>query len=537
MKKIILLFCILLVASVLRLFMLGGMPPGLTNDESSYIYSSYSVWKTGRGVDGTFLPLSFNTDSSNSPVPIYIDAPFVGILGVSPFSGRLPYALLGIASVFLTYLIAKKLFNNEWIGLLSAFVLAISPWHIHVSRAAFDSTIALFFYLWGIYLFLKNREKGNILWSLIPFLLGFYSYHATKFFFLFFLPFLLILFWPDLKKRSGQRLMFIACYILILISFAAVLHFGQVTRQETTILTPSDKKVAETVDYERATSTAPFFVQQIFNNKLLTMFRVYRENFLEPFSPQFLFLYGDTNSSGLQFGTFSRGTMYIIEFPLLFFGLYFLCRKYPLKTQLFIFGSLLCAVVPSGFAGGKTFALRDLPMIPFLSLIVGVGIYNIFGYKFSAKIKYVLFGITSIFYIFLVSGYLYQYYTRYSIYGSEAWMLNRKQLAQFILSNKNRYTGVYLAWGEKIFLAQYGIFGQIDPNIIQKAWKEQNPVVGNVHFNVPCLPDKNGEFTQKFAGKNLYIAPVTCNVGVSPQIEITNPQTNETIWKIYAAGS
>jgi len=128
-----LLLGILLLASLLRFVNSGNVPYGLSNDEASYIYSAYSVWTTGKGIDGTFLPISFNTDSSNSPVPIYLTAPFVGLLGISPETGRLPFVLLGIASIFVLYFLVKELFGNETIALFAATVLSISPWHIHVT--------------------------------------------------------------------------------------------------------------------------------------------------------------------------------------------------------------------------------------------------------------------------------------------------------------------------------------------------------------------------------------------------------------------
>lgn len=539
MKKGFLLFCILLLASTLRLFDLGSIPYGLTNDESSYIYSSYSVWKTGRGIDGTFLPLSFNTDSSNTPVPVYIDAPFVGLLGVSPFSGRLPYALLGIASVFLIYLIAKKLFKNDWIGIFSAFVMAVSPWHVHLTRAAFDVGVALFFYLLGIFLFINGFKKGNILWSLIPFLLGFNSSHPIKFFYIFLLPFLIILFWDDLKEKKMQKILFFIGYFVTLLSFAGILVFGGVTRQETTLLSLSDKNVVNTVNSERSTSSAPQFLRNIFNNKFLTVFRITRENFLEPFSPQFLFLYGDTNSSGLLLGTFSRGEMYIIELPLLLIGLGFLFKKNSLKTKIFIIGGLICAVIPSGFASGKTFVNRDLMMVPFLSILVGLGIFQISQYarKHSKSFTVIGVGFLGISYLFLISSYLYQYYYRYSLYGSEAWMKNVRTVTTLIGKNTKNYNNIYVAYvasDQKIFLTQYGIFARIDPTLVQKAWRQKNPVIGNVIFNYPCLIDNHGTFKGVIPSRSLYVIPGDCNMNVSPQIEImdtVNPV--QAKWKIY----
>src|SRR6185312_9145899 len=118
MKKYILLILIIVFALALRVWQLNTLPFGVENDEVSYIYSAYTVWQTGgHDIAGKFLPLSINLDSSLSPVPVYITAPFVGLFGLSPLTGRLPFALAGVGSVILVYFLAKVLFKNEYIGL------------------------------------------------------------------------------------------------------------------------------------------------------------------------------------------------------------------------------------------------------------------------------------------------------------------------------------------------------------------------------------------------------------------------------------
>lgn len=531
MRKNIVFFVILLIACILRLYQLGSVPYGVTNDEASYIYSAYSVWHTGRGIDGTFLPLSFNTDSSNSPVPIYISAPFVGILGVSPFSGRLPYAVSGIGSVILVYFIAKKLFQKEVLALSSMFVMAVSPWHIHMSRAAIDGVMALFFYLLGLYLFLRGKEKGNVLWSLIPFFLGFYSYHAMKFFFIFFLPLLLIIYKGELLKQKKQLVFFVVGYVTIILSFFLVGSVAHVTRQESTLLSFSDINVVKVVNFERNTTLAPQKVSAFFNNKFMTAGRIVRENFLEPFSPQFLFLYGDTNSSGATLGLFNRGGMYIIEVPLLLIGLYAVAKKK--KITFLLFGGLICAVLPSTFASGKTFAIRDMLMIPFLSILVGAGIDAIREHLKTTTKKQIFILSLGIVYAFFIVNYLYQYYYRYPIYGAQAWMRDRREISALIQQKSHLYSHIFVASSEKDLLMQYGIVGQIDPTLIQAAW-QHGSVVGSVQFGFHCLLDKDGKFIEKLPPHSLYIAPGTCNNTVSSQGNIKNVMNpSEVLWKVY----
>jgi len=83
--------------------------------------------------------------------------------------------------------------NNRIISLTAAFLLAISPWHLQYSRAAFEVTELLFFYLTGIYFFLKSLRNPKFLWlSAISFGLTPWIYSSAKLFTPILLLFILI---------------------------------------------------------------------------------------------------------------------------------------------------------------------------------------------------------------------------------------------------------------------------------------------------------------------------------------------------------
>lgn len=210
---------ILLLATILRFWNLGEIPGGMTEDEKIYIYNGYSIWQTQKDIVGEYLPLAFNHVNSFSPVPIYLIAPFVGLLNLSLFSARLPFAIMGVLGIWILFLITRRLFQKDSIALASAMVLTLSPWHLQFSRIAYDGAAALFFILCGVYLFLRLKDRGSIFFSLPFFLLGFYSYHATKIFLLALIPLLIITFWGDLKTRRREVGLFIIGIAVILLSF------------------------------------------------------------------------------------------------------------------------------------------------------------------------------------------------------------------------------------------------------------------------------------------------------------------------------
>jgi 4-amino-4-deoxy-L-arabinose transferase-like glycosyltransferase len=160
----ILLICILLLASVLRLYALDVYPQNFNQDGILLGYDAWSIWITGHDHHGVWLPIFFRSfwsphvpNDYDPPVSRYVVAPFVGILGLSEFSTRLPLALMGIATVFLVALLGRRWFNPA-AGLLAALLLTIDPWHINFSRIAHPGSCIPFFTVVSLYCFTRGTS-------------------------------------------------------------------------------------------------------------------------------------------------------------------------------------------------------------------------------------------------------------------------------------------------------------------------------------------------------------------------------------------
>ncbi len=95
------------------------------------------------------------------PLVFIIQYIFFKFIGVSTFTARLPFVVFGTLSVYLIFLITKKLFNNENLGLITSFILAILNYHIWISRTGYLEGILIFFILLGFYYFLKLLENNS----------------------------------------------------------------------------------------------------------------------------------------------------------------------------------------------------------------------------------------------------------------------------------------------------------------------------------------------------------------------------------------
>src|SRR3989338_9604457 len=118
MKKVFLI-AIILVASVLRLYKLGSVPPSLYWDEASLGYNAYSILTTAHDEHGKFLPLINFAAFGDYKPPGYIYAAVapIALFDLSEFAVRFPSAFFGVLTVVLTYFLAKKLFENENVAL------------------------------------------------------------------------------------------------------------------------------------------------------------------------------------------------------------------------------------------------------------------------------------------------------------------------------------------------------------------------------------------------------------------------------------
>jgi 4-amino-4-deoxy-L-arabinose transferase-like glycosyltransferase len=174
----LLIISITLLAGFLRIYKIAEIPPALSWDEVSIGYNAYSILKTGRDEHQKFLPVDTFVAYGDykPPLAVYITVPFVAMFGLNELAVRLPSAFFGTFTVLLTYFFVRSLFRAEdseirvrsksknlastsmgWqasLALISTLILAISPWHINLSRAGFEANIALFLVLLGIYLFL-----------------------------------------------------------------------------------------------------------------------------------------------------------------------------------------------------------------------------------------------------------------------------------------------------------------------------------------------------------------------------------------------
>ena len=154
----ILLGVILLVAAVLRLWKLGQVP--FMHDEFSALFrlkfdSFHDLIHYG----------VMEGDSHPAGVQVFLYY-WTQLVGWNELWVKLPFALMGIASVFLIYVIGKQWFNRKT-GLLAAAFFAVSQLTVFYSQLARPYSAGLFFVLlttffWNKILFAPKKPSIGI---------------------------------------------------------------------------------------------------------------------------------------------------------------------------------------------------------------------------------------------------------------------------------------------------------------------------------------------------------------------------------------
>jgi hypothetical protein len=149
----------LLIGVMFRVWSFDDHPPGLEQDEASIAVEAASLYYYGMDRNGISYPVHFIAwGSGQNALYGYLLIPLVS-LGLTAFTIRLPMLISGILTLLIVFGIARKIFSPS-IALLSIFLLAISPWHITISRWALESNLFPFVFSLSFLCFLYIDRRS-----------------------------------------------------------------------------------------------------------------------------------------------------------------------------------------------------------------------------------------------------------------------------------------------------------------------------------------------------------------------------------------
>jgi len=146
---------ILVIALILRL---------ITINQSLWLDEAINV-NVARALDVKSLILNYSLGDFHPPLFHILLRGWILLFGSSEISVRIPSVILGVATVYITYLIGRKLFENKT-ALVAATLLATAPLHIYYSQEARMYMLAAFLTSLSVYFFISILKKDNLwLWT------------------------------------------------------------------------------------------------------------------------------------------------------------------------------------------------------------------------------------------------------------------------------------------------------------------------------------------------------------------------------------
>jgi 4-amino-4-deoxy-L-arabinose transferase-like glycosyltransferase len=507
---ILIVICIL--AAALRLFSLASLPNGFHVDELDAGYIGRYIIENGRDITGRVLPLYYDKFGDFRPTGIfYLTGLSVKLFGSTPFAVRLPAALLGIATVVAIYGLAYELFRSRTASLSAAAAVALSPWHIVLSRATSEGIAGLFFVTAGLWLSLAglNGKNGKqLIRGIVLMLVSYLFYHPFRIVVPAFAAMLMLhpaaAKWGKRTVLSGLGISIILTLILSLTS-AGTGRLSQVAFYTNPLVTGK-------TDTLLGSEGAGHIIQaRIFHNKGVIYLREFIVQYSKYFSPEYLFLNG-----GLpyRYTVPEQGLIPIVSVPLILMGLYGLFRKKDAWPFL-ITGILLAAApIPAALTYEDTPNVhRSMTMIIPLALLIGSGMDTLITITKRKWIRIAAIGSITI----ILTAETAYFWHQYAVHSPSLKPFYRQdgylEAAALIAKRQGNTDGIYVTGYEHMPL--YVLFAEGDYSFRTFGGKSNDVLIdriGPVRFFHSWCPDNvpaGGNKTIVISGSDCKLPPGT----------------------------
>lgn len=472
------LIAILIIAALTRLLFLGQFPNGFTGDEAQQGYSAYSILKTGKDEWGEILPLfPRGFGDFKPPLYTYLTIPMIAIFGLTVEAVRLPAAIVGILSVLVVFFLAKELTNgasgtkNKKIAFWSAFLLAISPWHIQLSRTAFEGGVGVLTFSLFLLYFLKSSAKNYILASIFAGL-TLYTYHSWRLFIIFLLMGLVIVY----RKKLLIGKNWVAALILAVFFLPLVFNINSILARSSDVGITSQSQITGYFQ-NKSISILPYQIDRVFDNKVIFIGSEFLKNYLSYFSPSFFFTGARSDGSYLNFPGF--GLLFTVELVFWFFAFTHIFFKGFENKQSFstsrkiILLWFFLAPLPSALATGGMNAGRTPNYLPLTAIISAIGAVSFLNWLDTKK-NIVFSKVNILIGVLFISLFYFMHFYFIKLPNNPPHNLRfgYDRVFKKVLEVQNDYDKVIFS---KVFTEPQifiGFYGKIDPTTYQNASKD-----------------------------------------------------------------
>ncbi len=523
MRTRLLLLLILFLAFELRFFKISTNPPSLYWDEVAMAYNVQSILDTGADEYGHKFPFFFESfQDYKLPGYIYSLAFVARFFGLNELTVRLPAILYGTGTVAFIFLLADRLFNKR-AALLSAYSLAISPWHIQFTRAGFEASGALAFLILGLYLLHKGLDNKNYFFiGLISLILSLCFYNGVRIVVPGMFIYFCIFYWKKMHFVKKDVLIFII--ISLFITLPVVLKFlsPQAFIRYSYISIFSNSPHLEEAARLRL-SEGNTLLSRLIHHRYLVYSEDFLQNYLSYFSPAFLFFGQDQNQRHFVPNV---GLMHLWRLPFIIIGIIMATKKrHP--GLIMLFPLLLLSPIAAAVTIPSPHALRALSMLPAILIFSAYAVTFILSKVNKTKLAVILI-LVSISFLGL-NQYLYELHLHYPIIASRDWAYGYKQVFEKIKVMEKDYNSFYITgsyWRPYIFALYYLYY---PPSIYQK--HPSHNQISKLYFGFPGYDSSDPFYDYEFMKKklpDLKTDPRTLRI-IAPEEKKSNDKVIDTI--------
>lgn len=459
------LIAIVLIGFTMRMWQLGNVPPSPNWDEVALGYNAYSLLHTGKDEYGKFLPAVLRSYDDYKPAAYaYFVIPSIAVFGLNVFAVRFPAAFFATLAILAVYFLIRELFHRKVIeiggkeirtevfGLLCAFLLAISPWHLQFSRIAFESNVGVAFNIFAVLFFLLGLRKPVFL-LLSAFCFGITPsiYQSDKVFTPILFLITVLLYRKEVMKIP-KRYLLLSVLIGVITLFPPV--WFQFTDKQALARAQGVSIFANQTEFLKGTSAKLLddrsrgdVVGLLFNNRRVEFAKAVVAGYLSHFSLNWLFVHGDLPRHHTPF----FGLLYLWELPFLFIGIYALFfGKFDRRIKLLIFLWFLAAPIPASITSGVPHAVRTLNFLPMFQILSGIGLLSsvVFLYTIangSGRRRWGIYFVGGVYSIFIVTNtafFLNEYFVQQNYYTSVDWQYGYKESVGSLKDSDAKYNKI-----------------------------------------------------------------------------------------------
>jgi 4-amino-4-deoxy-L-arabinose transferase-like glycosyltransferase len=526
----------------IRLWKLGSLPATFFVDEVLSGYLGRYLWEHGMDLYGNRWPLLYFNKFGDYYIilPMYLDGLATFVFGVTRFATRFPTAVLGALAVWPMFGIARRLSGSVVTGLLAALLLAVTPWHVVLSRATTESVIELTVILTMIWLMFNayERARGAWLFAAVSFAgLSYLIYHTARM--------LVPLVWWGyvavlvVNRRSVVKKLLTASLVAALCLTGITLFIGQTDwgsgrLMQTSIFSEYSGVAIRMQEMTYNLGPNRVFWARAFHNKLLGYGREYINQYLEYFSP--LFWFTDEAWSGTRYAVSETGPLYL-TLILMFGGLVVVVLRNRLRLtgmQKWMVGVLFIAPLPAALTVLESPNVRrSLLIIVPLLLLAAEGWWQSWsmGWK-KLRLGLLVSGLLVAEVILFIYHYGFHSDQINSIYRNDG----LPELAKYLVVNQDKAEALVVM--DAIDFPLYYLFERQD---FSKGWSEQFEFGLKIMVMDKVQPREekcNQEFDDKvlatFPPSTLFFEPATCELDPCHFVEVDRIQGVNmlTYWRV-----